>query len=584
MSRDGEGPAAAVERRALKVRMGRVLVLLALAAVVVRVAAAGMRGDYLSFDESMYIILGKNLLWGHGYTLNALPNVTFPFILPILAGIVEHFGGPRLALSLPSAVLGGLAVIPLYLLARKMAGETVAFASALLFVGFPSLIQFTPFVSYGRRLYDGSEQVYIFFLLFAAYFAYAAAVDGRWRDYVAGGLFAGAAFEVRQDGGVCALMVFLWLVGAALARRQWRSVGKAGAFAAAAIALAMPFLWHVRAVTGVWGPGTRLAGSIPMRSSFELVIRKNDWQDALKSLFALNEKGTELRTPYYGVSPWHRSRFLDGEETADVGRALRDMRPGYLPEALRDYVLWAIPDRFGYVALAGIAGLLLWPRRWTNAAFLVALFVPAVLAALFLFPLARFWMFLTPFVVMLIAWGIVFVLGLFTRVAPKLSLWAAIASLAVAAAVSGFGAYDGLKAQESYRRDLRNYERTMEELDKTAARWLVVNTAPWTRVMASGPQPALLAGREWLVLPIDTGERVLAYARLKKAGIIVLTSSEPGKGAAALEPYLKAIFAQEGNNFRATVRIYDLEATPGAPMEMPSAANTPQPDRLSPAQ
>lgn len=535
----------------------RTLALLVLGAIGLRLAAAGLRGDYLGFDESMYVILGRNLLSGRGYTLNGLPNATFPFLISLLAGMCDALAGPRLALSLPSAVLGGAAVIPLYLLVSRIASRRVAIATAILYAGYPALLFFSPFVSYARRLYEGSEQIYLFLVLTAAYFAYRAVLDGRWRDCILGGLFAGAAFEVRQDAAVWAAAVFAWMFAAAIAQRRWTNAVKSVVFAAAAFAAALPFLVHVRQVTGAYGAGPRFAKTFSMRDTFVPVIEENDWTSALASYFALNKDGTGFESSYYGVSPWHR-QTQGGGDSVEIRRVMGDLRPAYAAEALRLFVEKAVPDKLLIALLLGIGALLLSERRWLNMTFLLVQAIPAAFIAMSLFPLARFSMYMAPYAVMLVAWGIVLVFDVIGRCARRASPWAAPAAFIAVAAAAAYGAYDAIGAQVRYRDDRKNFERVMEGLQKQAAQWLSENTAPGTLVMADAPQAAVLSGRQWLLLPVAGEKRTVSYIRDRAPAVVIKITQLRSEWLSSLEANLATVFSAYSRSTRVSLVIYDL--------------------------
>jgi len=537
--------------------------MIAFGAVALRLAAMKLRGDMLTLDESMCIMIGRNLLSGHGYALSDLPNVTFPFFIPVLAGIVDHFAGPRWALSLPSAFLGGMAVFPLFFLAEKMASRTVAFASAILYAGFPALLYFYPDKIWARQLYGGSEPAFLFFVLSAACLAWKAADEGRWRDYIAGGLLAGAAFETRQDGAANAAVILAWLVGVAIVRRQWPRIPRAAAFAVCALVVAAPFVLYAREVTGVWGAGPRFAKTFQMRDTFTPVIEHNDWRSANASYTALNADATQLETSFFGVSPWHTQKLEAGGESVSLAEALSGLRPEYFMETLRVFINEMAPGRLGYATLLGIVALLLAPGRFFNLSFLVVQLAPAALIAMLLFPLARFWMCLVPFLVMLTAWGIVFAFELLGMAVPKASRWMTLPGLALVTAISIYGAYDSLSRQAETCAAERDW-RVDEGLYKEVAQWLLVNTATDARIISPAPQPVLLADRRWLTFPSGPAERVLTYAAAQHADILLRETTDDLPAVPRLSPGLIMVLSRTGYGKRVSYLIYDLHKLYGA--------------------
>ena len=73
----------------------RVLVIagIVLAAWALRFVAISLRGAYLGWDETMSLMMGRNLLCGRGYQFNGLPNITFPALPAIIAAAVWMITG-----------------------------------------------------------------------------------------------------------------------------------------------------------------------------------------------------------------------------------------------------------------------------------------------------------------------------------------------------------------------------------------------------------------------------------------------------------------------------------------------------------
>lgn len=91
----------------------RSVLLLTLAAVALRLVMFLGRGDYLAFDEGWYLLLGRNLFSGDGYTLSGLRHTTLSPLFPILAGATGAvLRDPIWAGRLVAAVTAGLVVWP----------------------------------------------------------------------------------------------------------------------------------------------------------------------------------------------------------------------------------------------------------------------------------------------------------------------------------------------------------------------------------------------------------------------------------------------------------------------------------------
>ncbi len=321
------------------------------------------------------------------------------------------------------------------------------------------------------------KRSYIFFFLLAAYFVYAAAETRRMRDFILAGVFAGAAFEVRQDALFYAFVAGLWLAGVIIARREWRRFGGLAAFAAAALVLAAPFLVYTRAVTGVWGTGPRFSKTFEMRDTFAPVIAKNAWNDALASYFRLNADGTELDSAYYGVSPWHCERMREGHGNVGVFTVLGSLRPRNIVTAWRMFLRWVVPGPLGWLGACGDSGDAGRARavgerdvlRSDDAA--CGLRGGGALSARAVSHVPRAGA--RPFHRV----GDAAIIAVGARLVPRLAGWAAPAALIVAAGLSAYGAATSIRAQAHYR-SLPGFERVIERLQRDAAARLARTRTP----------------------------------------------------------------------------------------------------------
>lgn len=115
-----------------------------------RLFLLSQRGDYLGYDESYYILLARNIFSGHGYTLNGLPHASFPPLTPLCIGLFSLlFGNAVFASRFISAVAGALLILPVFALARELAGDRAARVSALIVALMPSL---NDFMNLGRQI------------------------------------------------------------------------------------------------------------------------------------------------------------------------------------------------------------------------------------------------------------------------------------------------------------------------------------------------------------------------------------------------------------------------------------------------
>jgi 4-amino-4-deoxy-L-arabinose transferase-like glycosyltransferase len=495
-----------------------------------RLLAVGLRGTYLDFDESMYIVLGKDLISGNGYTLNGLPNATFPFGVPLIAGAFYRLAGARWALNLPTAILGALTVLPVYLIVRAVRDRAAGAVAAILYAGLPSLLFLVPYCPYSLRIYSGSEIIFAFFILSAAYVFLRLAREPKVRHGLALGFFAGAATEVRQDG-IAYFLLFAALAWAAAAVRAKRVLPREAVqallWAALVFALLVaPFYLWVHAVTDKWYSGPRFYKTFTMRAALDRVIEADDWSAATDEYFSPSPDNSEIETSYYGIAPYHRANIAAGREDLPASRVLASLRPRSLAAAWR--LLWGdlLPRGTWVFALVGLIWIA-WKRRWASVAMLAALVVPAAWVTLTLYVLGRFYV--VPALAMLLVASLGFdacikaAVALASRVVRVDSPRAAAALyLAVPLALSLVLASSTLARARTLRHDRSNFERALE--DKTDAFVAAASplVPPGSRVVAWAPSVEAYMPVTWLAYPSATPDRVVDYAAKRQADFLVV--------------------------------------------------------------
>ncbi|HSG82213.1 MAG TPA: hypothetical protein VLC48_08190, partial [Gemmatimonadota bacterium] len=74
----------------------RKLAVLVAVAFAVRYSLFALRGDYLDWDEALYLVMARNLLAGDGLSLNGFPHVALSPFTSVLAGVVSVLSGMSL--------------------------------------------------------------------------------------------------------------------------------------------------------------------------------------------------------------------------------------------------------------------------------------------------------------------------------------------------------------------------------------------------------------------------------------------------------------------------------------------------------
>lgn len=223
---------------------GAILLRIGLVLVLPRVAVG---------DEVTYLLLGRHLVTGRGFTLGMYPEVIFPPLYPMVAGAGYWLlGDLEWASNAAYALCGGLLLLPVFIMARRIYGAQTAWLAALLLAIFPALSVSVLYPPWGTM----SEPLYLA-LLYGGLAALLVGFEDRRSRLVtaAGGLF-GLAYLTRPEA-IVYFGVFLGVGLVNLARGlHWRAI--AGYIVAFGL-LAAPYVWYLHAQTGQWMLSGKLA-------------------------------------------------------------------------------------------------------------------------------------------------------------------------------------------------------------------------------------------------------------------------------------------------------------------------------------
>jgi len=520
-------------------------------ALVLRTWALHRRG-VIDFDECYYYILGRNLISTCRYTLNGLPHTAFPPLYPALVGVASLVtSSARAATSAVSALAGAVLVPPVYFLARDVFGRRAAAFAAFAAAVLPVLFFFAASgVAYSMRMYFGSEPLYITLFACGVTFLWLSWRRGRLSHAALGGAFFGLASLVRSEGPVVFAFLFIWLAAALLLGARFskrRRLAIALSAALAMLAVFSPFLIHVRAVSGRWSLGAKLANNARIRDTLYSWVVENDSGPFLKRHYALNDDATWMADPYWGVSPLHR-------ETADGGMISGGLRLVVTPD-------WRWAPRLAAAFFAGPVAILPWygwalvalglffgpwnARRFAWWGLVGAAFAAMFLLAVSLYVLPRHELPLAALLAVSLGKGLDGAGRLSERavawLAPDWDLLRRIVSAAPAVVVLGFLLDAGVKlniagnlyaggdvSRREQSRDRAVAERLSAVLPESAA--LMVH-APWT---------AVWAGAQWRVLPDAAGDRLAHYAKARGTDYALLAPWHRAlnEDFDALRPYL----------------------------------------------
>lgn len=308
------------------------LLFLAVGAIALRLILFLGRDGYVAFDEGWYLLLGRNLFHGRGYTLSGLQHVTLSPLFPILAGALDRISDhPIWAGRIVAALTAGLLVVPCWYLFRRLAGRRVAFIGAAVVAVMPSLAPFVTAFWIGWDLWVGSEPL----LHLAAYAGLALLVAGRVRRngwlFALAGVTLGLAYLARGEGILIFGLATLALAVHALWRRDAPQLARTLLLVAAFMVTAAPYWVYLHGLLGQWTITGRsitptsavAAASREQRPAASRTIERMLWQGQeapyVRTLFALDPSGTHLANGYWGVPRATRDTVANGPAGTAAG-------------------------------------------------------------------------------------------------------------------------------------------------------------------------------------------------------------------------------------------------------------------------
>lgn len=532
----------------------RSVLLLTLAAVALRLVMFLGRGDYLAFDEGWYLLLGRNLFSGDGYTLSGLRHTTLSPLFPILAGATGAvLRDPIWAGRLVAAVTAGLVVWPCWHIFRRIGGRRTALVGCAFVAVMPALTPFVAAYWIGWDLWVGAEPVLQFFL----YSALALTLRARERQRTGDWLLAGAAFALAYLARPEAILPFgiigLLLLLFAARTRSLRTVGHAAALGVAFALTAAPYWIYLHDVLDRWtltgraielsAPAAR-GGSAPAAApsgaaaTIEHMLWGGDEKPYVQVLYGLHPSGTRLASTYWGVPD--RTAAAPGAAGARVAPVpppeVQPAGPASLPEpplqprrasrlelylrALGRVVPWYVWPLVG-------VGLLAARAAWRTELFLlVPLFGASAAIAAIVAVDPRTQLFIVPLAAFYAARGIgvtgVFVdrrlrRGRFRRGFVRLALTATVFTLLL-----------GTDARWLWlSTTLGSPHHVVGEANRRAGEALREVLPADEPLMSWHPAHALYARRDWRVLPYAEFPDVVRYANAIESEFVLLSVYYP---------------------------------------------------------
>lgn len=271
------------------------------------------RGDYLAFDEGWYLLLGRNLMTGDGFTLTGLRHIALSPLFPILAGATDLIVGNAIwAGRLVAAVTGGLLVVPCWFMFSRMGGRRTATIACILVAVMPSLAPFVVPFWIGWDLWVGAEPLLHLLLYTGIALALRGLALSRAVAWGAAGLAFGLAYLARPEAVITFGLIAVGLAAAFVISRRIQHASALLTFMFAFALVATPYWLYLHEITGRWTitgrdvavvpslPGPATDGTPRAGRPVENMLWVDDDAYAHR-LYALAPGGEGLADPYWGI-------------------------------------------------------------------------------------------------------------------------------------------------------------------------------------------------------------------------------------------------------------------------------------------
>lgn len=543
----------------------RPVVLLTLGAIALRLLLFLGRGDYVAFDEGWYLLLGRSLWSGDGYTLTGLRHVALSPLFPILAGGAGRLlGDPVWGGRLVAAVSAGLLVLPCWSIARRLWSERVAYVAAVFVTVTPSLAAFVAPYWIGWDLWVGAEPLLHLFLFTGLALFLRAWGGGGWASALGCGAAFALAYLARPEAigtftllGVTAVAVAALgsLRGGVDAPTLRHLMPRAAACALAFVLVSAPYWLFLHSELGRWSLSGRAVQVMPDRVATARPaggtrgvnrIEEMLWADDpayVRRLYSLDATGTRLANDYWGIRPpveappppGVSAQGGDGEEpaapaeaaTAPAASTQAEEQPRPSPALVRYLEALGVAAPW-YLWLFFLFGSTSAPRpRRPELEALVSL--PVIGTSLLIVRLVaidpRTQLVLVPWVALYAAAGACAMTdrlsrGLGRHLRPGLPAKLIIGGLVLALLGTSLARLGFSLAVGSPHHTVAAQNAAVGEAIRRAS-------PEDATVVSFHPAVALFAERDWRVLPVEPMERIVRYARRQPTPYLVLSVFYP---------------------------------------------------------
>jgi hypothetical protein len=491
------------------------------AALAVRCLFFWLRGEYLDWDEAMYLLIARSFLEGGGPHLNGLPHTALGPFVPLASAAMVRLSGLELLVAQRaiSALAGAFLIVPVWYLLRGNAGDRVAWTAVPLLVAWPALIDVAPKLGpMWLHMYAGTEPTYLFFL-------FAALACGEWAlkrrgwsalvlAWVAGSLMACAYLTRAEAVAFAGLYVVARGIQWVRARGDVRGLTVPSLAALAFLVTAGPHVYYLRQVGGEWMLSGQPATMKPMAETLQDVFRDDVYlANFVRAWYRLDTGHRFFQNPYWGT-PEGVSREMQKSQFVQLAAAETPVERewwGRVGNRLLNYAyaLWTL---CGLLFLPFVVVGIVAARKRELPTFALAGFGASLVVSLYLAALPRFFLYLV----------------------PALALWAACGILAVADRLPRFkelttrflvGALVLASLVVVGRRSMGELAQSLSlvaDEDRWAGEALSAALPDAERVIHWHPRFAYWAGWAWRTMPYATLDDIAHYAVTQDAKHVLL--------------------------------------------------------------
>jgi 4-amino-4-deoxy-L-arabinose transferase-like glycosyltransferase len=414
------------------------------------------------------------------------------------------------ASSAVSLILGSLALVPFFFLARSMFNHRVAYLGCILMVFFPALVVISEVPL--------SEATYSFFLLITLLCGWLLILRRSYPHALLFGILSGACYLTRPEFLVAfAFLLLLYLI-IDLKTKASRSPHTSVLLAislAGFLLLAFPYVNFMHSQTGHWILSGKTAHNVLKEKAYE---KGTDYSGQRKALAQMLD----------GLTP-------DGELKGKVLLGEQSMfsflkTPGFLGSYLNRIWLGLRKMNLFFVPflLFSLFYMLSWKtekKGWKKRLFLLLSFSPMLTMPIFFAPAGRL---IEPYAPVLILMSVAGMLGLARLVAKNLDERSAAGFLAGLLVVGVLSAFSVDKAGLMARNHERSFQasRTRSIEFKKLGRWAELIVPEDASVMSlSWDSFFFYCNRQVFVVPFAPWEEIVGFARANGIGYLLISLS-----------------------------------------------------------